>query len=194
MSSPGIVGLKSSALPSAGPALAAKATATPASGSSTTHVVSQGATASIPPTGDLYALIPNANDLASLLRWGISTPDRLAFWGGGPIRRSLLSWVTGIPAPTLCSYAQTADLCQVPGMQAQWALELHACGITGPVQLARYGGSSITASIQQDLLFAMVASEAVQLTAATGRPYMPPGPGDLAALCEAALGLPNKVS
>lgn len=143
---------------------------------------------------DMYNLVVNPNDLSHLFSWGINTPSRMAFWGGGGIRRFLVSLVTGIPSTTLMAYAQEADLCKVPGMQSQWAAELYQCGIRGPMELAQYGGSGIGSQVQQGILFAQVAAKAIEMSANTGRVFDPPGPSDIANLAYAAQGMADSVS
>ncbi len=143
---------------------------------------------------DMYNLVPNENDLSHLFNWGISTPSRMAFWGGGAIRRFFVSLVTGIPSTALKAYAQEASLCSVPGMRSDWAAELYQVGIAGPMELSMFGGSGIGASIQQGTLFAQVAAKAIELSANTGRPYDPPGPSDIANIARAAVGMSDSVS
>ena len=143
---------------------------------------------------DMYNLVPNENDLSHLFSWGISTPSRMAFWGGGAIRRFFVSLVTGIPSTALKAYAQEASLCSVPGMRSDWAAELYQVGIAGPMELSMFGGSGIGASIQQGTLFAQVAAKAIELSANTGRPYDPPGPSDIANIARAAVGMSDSVS
>ena len=143
---------------------------------------------------DMYNLVPNQNDLSHLFSWGISTPSRMAFWGGGAIRRFFVSLVTGIPGTALKAYAQEASLCSVPGMRSDWAAELYQVGIAGPMELSMYGGSGIAASIQQGTLFAQVAAKAIEMSANTGRPYDPPGPSDIANIAQAAVGMSDSVS
>lgn len=123
---------------------------------------------------EISRLVPNYDHQARLFRWGLNTPSKVRFWGGGPIRRFLSALATGIPNQVMKAYAMESDLMRVPAMQADWARLLFEVGVRSPVELAQYGGDDIAAKIQRGVLFASLAAKSIELAANEGRVYSPP--------------------
>jgi len=134
-------------------------------------------------------LVPNQDHQAKLFRWGINSPGKLRFWGGGPIRRSLVGMFTGIPSQVLRAYAQEGDLCRVQGVQPDAARLLFEVGIRSPLELAQYSGDDIGAKIQRGALFAAIAAKAIELAANEGRAYTPPSFDELGIAANYARGM-----
>lgn len=138
---------------------------------------------------EVSRLVPSQDHQARLFRWGINSPGKLRFWGGGAIRRFLSGLFTGIPDQVMKAYAQEADLMKARGMQADWARLLFECGIRSPLQLAQFAGDDMGAKIQRGMLFAQVAAKAIELAANEGRAYAVPSFEELGYVAMESRGL-----
>jgi hypothetical protein len=138
---------------------------------------------------EVSRLVPNQDHQARLFRWGINSPGKLRFWGGGPVRRFLSGLFTGIPDQVMKAYAMEADLMRCGRMQADWARLLFEVGVRSPLELGQYAGDDIGAKIQRGALFAAVAAKSIELAANEGRAYSPPSFDDLGQVAMAARGL-----
>lgn len=139
-------------------------------------------------------LLGNEQDLGALNRWGMASPGMLRFMAGGGMRRTLASWLTGIPAERLVPYGQMADLMRVNGMQPDWAHLLVRTGTRSPAELSRYAGNDIGAQIQRGIIMATVAAKAIETAANTGISYSVPSMNDIAGLAQNSMGLGSVIN
>lgn len=138
---------------------------------------------------EVSRLVPSQDHQSRLFRWGINSPGKLRFWGGGAIRRFLSGMFTGIPDQVMKAYAQEADLMRAGRMQADWARLLFEVGIRSPLELAQYSGDDLGAKIQRGALFAAVAAKSIELAANEGRAYSVPSFDELGEVANASRGL-----
>ena len=139
-------------------------------------------------------LIGNEQDQRKLRMWGSGNPFMLRFSTGGPIRRSITSFLTGIPADRLVVYGQMADMMRIRGMSPDAAHLLVRSGVRSPGDLSRYSGSGFGQDIQRGVLFAALTAKAFEIAANEGRSYTPPSMQDLATLSQSAIGLGSSIS
>lgn len=138
---------------------------------------------------DIYRLVPSQDHQSRLFRFGIDSPGKLRFWGGGPIRRFFSSMFTGIPNNVMKAYAQEADLMRIPGTTADAARLLYEVGIRSPLELGQYAGDDIGSKIQRGALYAAIIAKSIELAANEGRAYSPPTFDDLGRIAMGARGL-----
>ena len=139
-------------------------------------------------------LLGNDQDLYRLRMVGAGNPFMLRFATGGGFRRSITSFLTGIPADRLIVYGQMADMMRVRNMSPDAAHLMVRAGIRSPGDLSRYSGAGLGQDIQRGVLFAALTAKAFEIAANEGRSYTPPSMQELALLSQAAIGLGSSIS
>lgn len=150
--------------------------------------------ASDPTLYEMSRMLGNDVDLAALNKWGLASPGMLRFAAGGGFRRTIASWLTGIPQARLIVYGQMADLMRVNGMQADYAHLLVLSGVHSPAELSRFAGNDVAAQIQRGIIMATVAARAIQEASNTGRSYAVPSFSDLGTLSGNSIGLGQAIN
>lgn len=138
-------------------------------------------------------LIGNEQDLARLNRWGLASEGMLRFAAGGNIRRSIASFLTGIPNQKLLMYGQMADMLRIKGVDPDSAHLLVLAGVRSPMELARYAGDNVVSKVQRGIVWAGMAAQAANTALSAGRTYQVPSMDQLQLFANNSTGVGSSI-